>query len=106
MGRNCPLQRAQPFGGKLNETTLISLRNGSDILPPVQGGGEWVPRGTAEPCILRTASPAGRAAGGRRHGCYSAGGWTQAEPAGTVLRKPAPPAETLLACAPFVKVFR
>src|SRR5687768_5013042 len=34
MGKNWPLQRAHPFGAKLKETILISLRKGSDISPP------------------------------------------------------------------------
>src|SRR5687768_14034949 len=37
MGRSWPLQSAQPFGGKLKETSLISERNGSDIVPPPCG---------------------------------------------------------------------
>jgi hypothetical protein len=32
MGRNCPLQSAQPLGGKLKLTIFISLMNGSDII--------------------------------------------------------------------------
>src|SRR5579862_967854 len=31
MGRSCPLQNAQPLGGKFHEITLISPRNGSLI---------------------------------------------------------------------------
>ena len=31
IGSVCPSQYAQPFGGKLNPTTLISARNGEDM---------------------------------------------------------------------------
>src|SRR5262249_1910387 len=34
MGSNCPLQKAHPFGGKLNETILTSPKYGSLIESP------------------------------------------------------------------------
>src|SRR5688572_23375201 len=105
MGKSCPLQRAQPLGGKLNETILISLRNGSDILPP-SGGGVCRYHGLdlQSPANCTCAGPAlpMRAHGEGRSGSYKVG-CAQAEPAGEVLRKP--PVE-VLALVEFDAVFR
>jgi hypothetical protein len=55
------LHNAHPFGGKLNETILISDRNGSDITPPW-----WMVRGmycgTTFLHLLRAPGPPGREA--------------------------------------------
>src|SRR3954469_24892896 len=40
IGRNWPLHNAHPLGGKLNETSLISDRKGSDIHRLLTWGGE------------------------------------------------------------------
>jgi hypothetical protein len=34
IGKSCPLQNAQPFGGKLKLTILISPINGCDMISP------------------------------------------------------------------------